>query len=389
MALLTPFRPIAALLLAAGLAWVLVVYMTLGHEALQEATVTAEEDRFWSPGRVAVRLLVVAALVAGIGAALGWAERRKVVALYLRRFQRHTEVLSPRQRGGLGRAVRLVTLQDHRFPPYAVSAAETALSLLIPLALVATVFGVTNAINADALPVVSDDNDALWRSHIVYSHYVAWWALALGLFAVFHRVRLHRRQTLRVTRPEALAAAVARVHRLGSPWRRLGWLGLRSTVVETTDALWKDAVQQLLGSTQVAVVDASEGSASVLWELQQLALHGLPTVLIGTRDGLAATLAGLPAEPWSDTVRQCERLVFDPADAASLRRFRRELTQALQRAARPRSALQRPAGRLRAVATAIGVTALMAATAAVAAAQGVLWQSDRLMELLRMGMPGG
>lgn len=389
MAVLNLVRPFAALLLAAGLAWALVVYLTLGHEALQEATVMAEEDGFWSPGQVAVRLLVVAALVAGIGAALGWAERRKVVALYLRRFQRHTEVLSPRQGGGLGRAVRLVTLQDHHFPPYTVSPAETALSLLIPFTLVAAAFGVTNVINADALPVVSDDNDALWRSHIVYSHYVAWWALALGLFALFHRVRLHLRQTLRVTRPEALAAAVARVHRLSSPWRRLGWLGMRSTVVETTDALWQDAVLRLLGSTQVAVVDASEGSASVLWELQQLALQRLPTVLIGTRDGLAATLAGLPAEPWADTVRQCERLVFDPADAASLRRFRRELTQVLQRAARPRSALQRPDGQLRARAMAVGATALMAATAAMAAAQGVLWQSDRLIELLRTWMPGG
>lgn len=384
-------RPAFAALLAVSFAVLLVLYLTAGHQAMQSATVLGKAEDFWSVWRTTKRVLITGGLVAGTLYAAGLVEQRKIVAVYLRRFLMNTEVINPQHAGGLGRSVRLVTLQDQTFPPYAISAKDTALSLVVPLTLIALVFVGTNELNSAALPIVSDDNEQFWRTHILYSHYVAWWALTLMLLATFHRVRLHLRQTMSVRRPEDAACAAAMAYSQSSPWKRPSLLGMRSTVVETTDALWKETVTQLLGTAQVVVIDVSELSESVLWELQQLADLRLPTLLIGTHAGLAATAdaaaRGQLAARLADFLNDCDQLAFDQADARSLRTFRVELTQALRRAARPRSALRGPPGRASAWVTATASTVATLVAAAFLSRQIVYWQSDTVIAMLRPWMP--
>lgn len=384
-------RTALALVLTASFVVLLVLYLTAGHATLLLSTVEAREGDFWSLWRTTKRFLITAVLMAGLLYAVGLVEQRKIVALYLRRFRMNTEVLNPQHTGGLGRSIRLVTLQDRTFPPYAVSAKETALSLLVPLALITLVFVTTNAMNTIALPIVSDDNEPFWRSHILYSHYVAWLAIAAMLLALLHRLSLHLRQVTVVRRPEDVARVIAMAYSLSSPWKRPSLLGMRSTVVGTAHTLWKDTVSQLLDAAQVVVIDVSELSENVLWELEQLSELRLPTVLIGTAAGLTATAgaagSGHFPNPLADFLKNCDQLAFDQADAQSVSKFRSRLTQALRLAARPRSVLRAPTGRARVRIAAVALN--IAVSIAVLGLSGliVFWQSDTLLEVLRLWMP--
>ncbi len=89
----------------------------------------------------------------------------------------------------------------------------------------------------------------------------------------------------------------------------------------------------------------------------------------------------------ADFLKNCDRLAFDQADAQSLRAFRDEITQALRRAARPRSALRTPPGRGKAWVA--GTASIVAAGIAAALLSGliVFWQSYTVIAMLKAWIP--
>ena len=78
--------------------------------------------------------------------------------------------------------------------------------------------------------------------------------------------------------PDELVSTVQRVRRNAQNTIAPGLV-----VVATVDALWRDAVTQFAALSTVVVMDISEPSESIVWEVQMLAGQRTPTVLIGER----------------------------------------------------------------------------------------------------------
>lgn len=370
----------------------LALYVVLGHLAAQLATIQGTIIEFWSPSRIVKRALITFSLLAGLLYAVGTLERRKIVALYLRRFGKNTELLDPSDKGGLGKSIRLVTLQDNTFPPFAMSRMETALLVLMPFVVMSTIFVAINLLNKSALPVVSDNNAIFWDTHALYSHYVAWLASTVVLFAVGLRLRLRLQQTVVVSCQQHISHVERVVYQLSSLLAQPSLLGIRSTVVETADPLWKEAVARLLGVAQVAVIDVSELSESVLWELGELVKSDIPAVLIGNDAGFAkleqaASQHNSVQIILSKRFDRYPRLAFEGGRGLTLYAYRKEVAELLRKIARPRSALQAPTASARA-STAALLRHLSAAIAAGAIA-GLLgmFLSEGVLRIVRYWMP--
>jgi len=313
--------------LAIGGAAALYVLIYLGG---QYAAVMAEDEVFWSIARIVRRIGYLGALAAIAYVGIALLEGRQVCVLYLRRFRLNVTTISPTHAGGLGRRVRLFTLHDGEFVPSEVPVIDRWLTRLGPVLALALLV-IAGKVMADAmLTGVSEGNDGNWIAmvyFIAFSCGTLWLLLAMLLL---YRFRLRRGATVHVRKPEDIDKAAAAM-RWASYWLFRPAIGARqATVVAVSTELWQPTVRALVGQSHAVVVDVSEETENLAWELNALAEDGVNPTLIaaeGSRTG--------PWTEWPALLRDRAHppLLYKLGDQGALKSFRRQLRLTLFRTA--------------------------------------------------------
>jgi hypothetical protein len=302
--------------------------------AAQFAAVSAQDAEFWSLSRIARRILYVGFLIGIVFVGLALLEGRQVCALYLRRFHLNVNAVSPTDRGGLGRRIRLFTLDDREFVPAEVPPLDKWLTRLVPFAALLLAIGIGKVTTDATLGEFSDTNDGNWLAMVFFFAFSAGMFTLILSMLLMHRYRLRRGATIYVKRAPDLDRAVAAVESASSWWTRPALLSRQATVIAVSDPLWRDTVQALAKKVDSIVIDVSEPTENILWELQLVQGANIHFALIADEDRWQQ----LPADKQLMAVRPDDRLfTYRPLDAAQLRSFRRNLAEFLVAASRPKT----------------------------------------------------
>ena len=135
---------------------------------------------------------------------------------------------------------------------------------------------------------------------------------------------MRRSSRLQVNSAIDLRAMVALARGASAWWSRPALLGREATVISASDELWQAAVQALSHHTNVVIVDASDRSAHVEWELNLLRAEHVPHVMIVERGSPRDSEQGVGPT-----------FAYDLRDAPGLKRFRSTVAAELMRLARP------------------------------------------------------
>ena len=265
-------------------------------------------------------LLAGGYIVLRIGIKLLRGRRRS--ALFLRRFgfTDATEALSTAVTRGLGRRWRLVTLDDSKVAPVGVGGRSQALFRIAPWLLGAGLFvllvwilpGVFESQLDRAIGDVVDktveqsDNAVQAIFGAFFAALIVGVVVGVILFVVTlapaalagsillftaggHRAirRAERRRATQVNRTDEVEPVTRRIRRQA---RRI--YAPRLTVVRCTDEVWQAVVRRLGSLTDAVLIDVSEVSGGLLWELNEFgSARADDWVLVGRRDRLEAMLA--------------------------------------------------------------------------------------------------
>jgi hypothetical protein len=242
-------------------------------------------------------------------------------ALFLRRFgfTDATEALSTAVARGLGRRWRLVTLDDSKVAPVGVGGRSQWLFRITPwllgIGLFVALVWILPGIFESSLDSALDDvvsqtvDEAEDPISAIFGAFFA--ALIVGvvvgallflatllpaalagavlLFSIGGRRairRAERRRSTSVNRPDEVDAVTRRIRRQA---RRI--YAPRLTVVRCADTVWQTVVRRLAELTDAIVIDVSDVSAGLLWELNELGpTRARDWVLVGRRDRLESLL---------------------------------------------------------------------------------------------------
>ena len=245
------------------------------------AELNGEQTEFWSLFRIARRVVLIAIPFVVIYAGLVLAEGRKVSVLYLRRFGRNVNVIGPRYRRGLGRNIRLITLDDRKFSPSEAPILDRWLSRFVPMVVLALLL-VVGALLVGSEPL-SEGNLGTRLAIVLALAFVTGIAFFILFALLLHAYRMRHSSRLQVNSAIDLRAMIALARGASAWWSRPALLGREATVISVSDELWQAAVQALSHHTNVVIVDASDRSAHVEWELNLLRAEHVPHVMIVER----------------------------------------------------------------------------------------------------------
>lgn len=239
-------------------------------------------------------LLALAVLLLLLQASWMVASGRKKIVLYLRRFRRTAanEALSAAMHGALRSCARLVVLDDARLQPVSVPLRERLLTLASALPVLAGLLLVAAVGSSVKGPVVIEDTYGGTNQHGIISiaprattavdrtQYSGLPVLldlpgALGLWAVLGLcgllsvkcVRSSAQARSRVARQQDIAAVVKHMQALGGWMAAPKPLGALATVVSVEDACWQDVVTALAAHADAIVLDVSEPTGPIWWEI--------------------------------------------------------------------------------------------------------------------------
>ncbi len=298
---------------------------------------------------------------------------RRYLVVFLRRFGFNdaSAALTFAVGGALGRRWRLVTLDDSRIEAVGVGRGTrltwgagqwlSLLALAIVVALVlrwwfgggpeGIVGGIWDGLYTGAEENGSNPLEAAFVAFIgtlvvglvVLSLIVGLLAAAISALGVASLAswranravhRAERAKALNVDDASAVAGAVDRVLA-----RSRGIQAPRLVVLRVADACWRDVVRALAEEADVAIVDVSDPTEHLAWEVATLQSPGVRArpLMIGRRDRVEA-LAAVEAAGGGAAARLREQLrgetvlVYDDIlERGALRRFARALAGALER----------------------------------------------------------
>jgi len=313
---------------------------------------------------------VLAALTAGSVACLMTGLRvkrgRRRLVLFLRRFgfSGASETLSFAVGTAIGRRYRLVTLDDEELAARGTPRATQRLvrgmrwgTLLLTvggLALVyrwvhgggaeALVGGLLDQIAAQARAQGTNVFAAIFQTLIVglvvgivvllFAFVLMFTPLAIisttGIFAwrAARSIRnAERSRQLTIAQQTAIEdsadAVIRRAQRIIAP---------RLVVVRCTDALWQRVVRRFADACQMILVDVSEPTASLIWELETIAGMRVPAIHVGQREKVerltrsdAASIDNVWAARLRALLEGTDVLVYDDRDRPVMRRFAKAL----------------------------------------------------------------
>jgi hypothetical protein len=210
-----------------------------------------------------------------------------------------------------------VTIQDASFSVSYLSAFHRRL-VLAPVGIV--LFGAGTL--ALAFPAYALTHSTALVAVIVIIWYVAFW------FGVYRFVRRAGFTALRGGDGRAKADARLRALRAG---RALPWVGVE--VLRCEDELWKDVVDDALHQARVAIIDVTEPSEHIYWELRQALEHLGEAHVIPVAEAGADLTHVTEAAPDIDATWLDRNLVTypakqafpGPARAAQIRKLHKQL----------------------------------------------------------------
>lgn len=111
-------------------------------------------------------------------------------------------------------------------------------------------------------------------------------------------------------------------------------LGARLVILHVASAVWRVAVRELAARASVVLIDVSEPTENVLWELQELDRVGAPSVLIGDYEQVAPLAQGelIGRDPLVERLAHVvagREVLAYTIDPQGLRRFARALRNRL------------------------------------------------------------
>lgn len=186
---------------------------------------------------------------------------------------------------GLGRRFRLVTLDDSRFPPVDVPAAERWLSRLGPPVIAVAVLAACAALLSRFSTAVDIGGNLV----IETSNMMGYWAAliwALLVLALAHLCRMRRYSRCRIETQRQLQAFLYRVRQLGRWPFRLSLLTPQTIIARVGDSLWQQTVAAASAQIWAVLIDVSDPTGNLLWETEQLRRSFQKCVFIAERDHL-------------------------------------------------------------------------------------------------------
>lgn len=280
------------------------------------------------------------------------AEPRKHVVLYLRRFRSVSghELMGRAIDTGLGRRYRVVTLDDASFRPIGVPKTERRFSVLsspvmaaggVLLFVIVMYYLVVRPLLKSAPGPIPPQlfrvysiafGQSIWQSPLWPA--ISGFAFVVFTFLMVHRWRVRRRARLRIRTTRDLDRCTYRVVDLASWRRRPGLLAPQATVIKVVDELWQATVVRLLDHVDAVIVDVSELTENLLWEVRTLHERAFePCVWIG--DARAVAISGDIGESLTATlgtpIKRDSIVTYDPKVRGAERQLRRDLTAALER----------------------------------------------------------
>jgi hypothetical protein len=204
----------------------------------------------------------------------------KRTALYLRRFQLAATygAMSNAIEKGLGRRLRVVTLDDRSFSPLEAPVRVRRLTRWTPITLTLAIVGGFLAVTVFAgMRFAPTITDWIWGAVAISGFIVLPGIVAIALYLasllaafLLLRRRIRKRARLHIVGPAQIPAAISRVRLLAARWRGASILEPQATVVQVTDDAWQPTVQALIQETACVIFDVSQPTANVLWELEQV-----------------------------------------------------------------------------------------------------------------------
>ena len=304
----------------------------------QMDAVNPNQEDLWALWRIFRRVGYVAALL-GVGyLGLALLEGKQLCVLYLRRFRLNVNAISPTDHGGLGRRVRIFTLDDREFVPAEVPRVDKWLTRLGPVFVLVVVTLLAKLLSDELLTGFSEGNDANWSAMVVFLGFCAGIFSLILAMLLLHRFRLRQGGTIYVKAAADIHTAAAAMYAASTWWTRPALLSRQATVVSVSQELWQEAVRVLARQANCVVMDVSEPSENVIWELNILTNAGISHVPVAEQ------------ERWRRIPPDTQRLVcnsghevltYEPSDQVQLKSFRRRVTKALFDISRPMPKLAR------------------------------------------------
>jgi elongation factor Tu len=276
---------------------------------------------------------------------LSIARGRTSIVVYLRRFGRSSSNMAVAQalESGLGRGHRIVTLDDSRFVPLEVPKWERRVSRYGP-PLLATTMILAFVLTVRALRQQGDVL-FLWLSMgSVPLVAISLWSVCTAFFLLLiHRRRIRQLARGRLTSEHDLTARAASLVRLSSWSRVMGIAAPQATVLGVDDVMWQTTVAMLVRDCSAVLIDLSEPTANLAWELDTvLRQAGNRVVFIGDRTAVVAWRNTVGSQSETAASRRISVLLgeqtilaYDTSDRRGRRRLRRSLLRALDNVALP------------------------------------------------------
>jgi hypothetical protein len=141
--------------------------------------------------------------------------------------------------------------------------------------------------------------------------------------------RIDGTSTIEIGTPDAISRPIKALRDASARW-----FGARLTIVKVATAAWRETVTTAATNAAVTLIDVSEPSEHLAWELEQLTLMRVPYIVVGQADRVnRLTPDQLSSAGWwhgriADLLDGQEILVYE-SDARGQRRFARALRNRL------------------------------------------------------------
>jgi WD40 repeat protein len=253
--------------------------------------------------------LPVTLVLAGIMLVSG----RKRTILFLRRFG--DRVLSERIRSSLEASLRwhyrLVALDDSTLPPIGVASRQFRRAVVLVACVAGCVMlalgGLVLWLSAGGQGDGDSPFDAwLGAAAVVLLIPIGVISLLALPFIYFARRRVRRAAHARVDRQRAVESAARRVRRQKRWVNSLSLAAPQALILDTSDDFWQPTVLALLPVVDVAVIDLSDPTENIEWEVQQIVNQCADKfIVVAEREALQS----LFARPFSETAARIFELV--------------------------------------------------------------------------------
>ncbi|MDP9078851.1 MAG: hypothetical protein M3O71_15590 [Bacteroidota bacterium] len=276
------------------------------------------EENPWSLLRIIKRTVVLDALFVALFLSICLSVRKKIVVLYLRKFHSNVEIISPAHLGGLGKGIRLVTLQDQSFPSMASTRKDKIVAYLVMFFIFIAGILLTYYMTIGDIEEVSEDNEFMFTIAYTIILFALWLGLTMLTFMLFYIIKRNISKVIRITKEKDITGAANQIGAMNSVIKRPALMAGRATIIETANNLWRETVARILLKCTIVIVDISQITTNISWEINECLVRKIPLVLICSEETNIPDIH-LPAH--------VPLLRFPGQDDPDLAAFRSQLTE--------------------------------------------------------------